>query len=349
MNELISARLATTLPGISIGTGGALPLDIQWMPPGIHNIVVSKDGKPLRQKVVVNAKTAAVIQSQLQTMRTEADAGKGDKPYFDFNHDDDAASAHPTEFYWGGDDPVTGGVRAKLEWTEPGKSAVTGRAYRRFSPSFFPNTSGEVVGVEVNMGGLVNKAAFQKIQPLFSKGADNPQNKMEKTPEEKLADSQAQILQLQTEVATLKSNQTVQAKDGEIASLKTEITSLKDAMKIQAKAAATALVNAAVTQGRIPPANTVLQARFVDLITQDSANATLLEALPVNPALATVIAAGSAGAGAGTISGDHQFLVKAKAVAAEKKIPLADAITETARVDAKLYDEFRSETAQPKS
>jgi hypothetical protein len=67
---------------------------------------------------------------------TAAAEGREDRPFFDFNHEDREASAWPTEFYWAGDDPQTGGVRARLEWSDAGKRAVEGRTFRRFSPTF---------------------------------------------------------------------------------------------------------------------------------------------------------------------------------------------------------------------
>jgi 23S rRNA (uracil1939-C5)-methyltransferase/tRNA (uracil-5-)-methyltransferase len=70
--------------------------------------------------------------------------GREDRPFFDFNHEDREASAWPTEFYWAGDDPQSGGVRARLEWSDAGKRAVDGRTFRRFSPTFHLDASGHV-------------------------------------------------------------------------------------------------------------------------------------------------------------------------------------------------------------
>jgi hypothetical protein len=169
MNEesVFQAKLALDLPG-TIEPQTA-PKEIQWAPPGYHEINASRGGKPVKLKVNVTEATAAIIAQAHRTYLAEAGSGRGDLPYFDFNHDDQEASGHPTEFYWGGNDPQRGGVRAKLTWTGSGRSAVIGRTYRRFSPSFYADDNGNITGAPVNMGGLVNRAAFQRIAPIVAK------------------------------------------------------------------------------------------------------------------------------------------------------------------------------------
>ena len=54
------------------------------------------------------------------------------KLYFDFNHDEEEASAWPTSFRW----VESKGIFADVEWSDQGKAAVTGKAYRYFSPAF---------------------------------------------------------------------------------------------------------------------------------------------------------------------------------------------------------------------
>jgi len=99
----------------ALAEGSALPADIQYMPPGRHRIRASQGGKPVSVEVAVSAATASVLQSFLAAKMTAAAEGREDRPFFDFNHEDREASAWPTEFYWAGDDPQTGGVRARLD------------------------------------------------------------------------------------------------------------------------------------------------------------------------------------------------------------------------------------------
>ncbi|MBA3960845.1 MAG: hypothetical protein H0X40_02955 [Chthoniobacterales bacterium] len=176
MNELtkdpnaIEARIALDLPGMA--DAGAMPNDIQWAPPGSHSIHASRGGKPVELDVNVTPAGAQRVAEMHARYTAAADSGEGDRAYFDFNHDDKEASAHPKGFFWGGDDPQKGGIRANLDWTGAGKRAVLGRDFRRFSPSFYVDGKGEIRGMPVNCGGLVNRAAFQRIAPIMSKLAE---------------------------------------------------------------------------------------------------------------------------------------------------------------------------------
>jgi hypothetical protein len=156
--------------------GGVARDDIQFMPPGVHSINASRGGKLCKLRMRIHAGTAAVIARAFDDHIARFKAGQGDKPFFDFNHNDDAASGHPLQFYWGGDDLKAGGVRCKTAWNEEGENAIVKQKYTRFSPQFIPDDeSGEVIGMPVNMGGLVNRAAFKSIQPVLAKEfLDNP-------------------------------------------------------------------------------------------------------------------------------------------------------------------------------
>jgi phage I-like protein len=349
-SETIHAQWATPLPE-------APPEDIQWMPPGTHEIDAWQGGKPVRVKVRADAATAERMQKHLQAFRSKAAAGTEDKPYIDFNHEDGPAAGHITEFFWAGDDPVTGGVRAKVEWTEPGKQALQGRAYRRFSPSFNPpNAAGEVTGAPLNMGGLVNRAAFKTIAPIVSRdAAEGPttQHAMDNTKE--LADLQAamqakdtQIAALEKQVADLKSDQTIQAKDAEITDLKAKMSGLENTIKAHTTEKAKAKGQAAIQAGRLPPQATDIHAKWAGLIEQDEANATLLESLPVQAALGTVIVNGAgAGAGPTIITNTAQGFVeavKAKCAAGKTKSQALDAAIAEA---PEAYKAWRTANGQP--
>ena len=141
--------------------------EIQWMPPGTHEITATQGDKTVIRKIHVDAAAAERLQTLLQSFRNQAAAGTEDLPFLDFNHDDAEASARVLEFKWGGEDPVTGGIRAVVEWTAAGLQALLGGLYRRFSPAFFAGPDGRITGAPVNMGGLVNRAAFKTIQPVI--------------------------------------------------------------------------------------------------------------------------------------------------------------------------------------
>ena len=151
--------------------GDTLPDSIQWMPPGRHAITAVKDGEPFEMELEVNEALARRVGAMLQQYRDKAARGEGDLPFFDFNHNDAEASAHPLQMYWAGDDPRHGGIRARVQWTGAGADAIQRRTFRRFSPEFLTDDDRNVIGVGINMGGLVNRAAFRKIQPIWSRDA----------------------------------------------------------------------------------------------------------------------------------------------------------------------------------
>lgn len=147
--------------------------DIQWMPPGRQTPNGSIDGEPFAMDFIVSSRHADICNRELQARRAQAAAGEGDIPYFDFNHDDAARSGEPELLYWAGEHPKQGGIRAKGKWSGSGKQALINRDYRRFSPQWTPNKGrgGEPLGIGVNLGGLVNRAAFQGIQSVIAKSA----------------------------------------------------------------------------------------------------------------------------------------------------------------------------------
>jgi phage I-like protein len=169
--DLEPVRAAFTVP-LSSSDSPTAPDDIQYMPPGRHTIRAQRAGKPVTLTVSVDASTAETLQRFLGERLAAAAEGTDDRPFLDFNHEDREAAAWPIAFFWAGDDRKTGGVRARIEWSEAGRRAVEGRTFRRFSPTFVPDEQGRVIGSEINMGGLVNRAAFKRIAALFARSTD---------------------------------------------------------------------------------------------------------------------------------------------------------------------------------
>jgi hypothetical protein len=181
MNETLRASAISAV--INLAGENQLPDNIQWMPPGRHTVYPSVEGKATKMTLDVTAELAARFNKQLQDLRADAADGVEDEPYLDFNHEDRERAAEVLELYWGGDDAKAGGIRARVKWSDAGKSAVLGRSYRRFSPSWaFDKKTFEPVHIETNLGGLVNRAAFRTIAPVVAKGDSaanhNSKNKM---------------------------------------------------------------------------------------------------------------------------------------------------------------------------
>lgn len=344
----IKAQLAVSLP--ATGGDGAAPTDIQWMPPGTHQITALVNGKPGTRTVGVTAKTAERAQAALAANLAAVEAGEEDRFYFDLNHADAEASAHPTQFYWAGDDPKTGGVRAKLEWTAAGKAAVEGKNYRRFSPSFYLEPNGtEVTGVPVNAGGLVNRAAFKKIQAVRAK-ADNT-NPTENHTMNKLllilaslgiikkhdVDEDTAVSQVQAFAAD---NQT---RLDEGVKAKADLTTLKTSHDSLVKAHATSVVEQAIAEGKIPGKDDKIKAGWIEQIVANPASETLLASLQPNPALKQIVQAKGGKTQVETLvdGTEHEFVVKAKAIQEERKVSEVMARDLAAAENPGLYDKWR--------
>jgi phage I-like protein len=318
----------------AIAEGSIPSADIQYMPPGRHRIRASQGGKPLSVEVAVNPATAATLQAFLAAKLTAAAEGREDRPFFDFNHEDREASAWPTEFFWAGDDPRTGGVRARLEWSDAGKRAVEGRTFRRFSPTFHLDAAGQITGSEINMGGLVNRAAFKRIAPLFA--AAPVDITPDPTPMQNLV-STLRSLSLVEASATDETDLVAQITRS-VGSLKSEISDLKSSLAAQARQRAESLVDAAVRAGRLAAKDADSRGFWVDAVLRDEAKAVkALDALPVNPVLARLTSGAEDAANpANLITRQEQKLAAVRATH-----PGADFQTIYAKAKAESPDLFR--------
>lgn len=335
--------------------------ELQYMPPGRHRIRASQGGKPLSVEVAVDAQTAVTLQTFLAAKLTAAAEGRDDRPFFDFNHEDREASAWPTEFYWAGDDPQGGGVRARLEWSDAGKRAVEGRTFRRFSPTFHLDASGQITGSEINMGGLVNRAAFKRIAPLFAAEIE-PSDSASVRPFNlnfplRLAaslrgagvDTTPAAKPMQTLLSTLRTLALIEASATEesdlvaqvtrsVASLKSEISNLQSSLATQARQRAESVVDTAVRAGRLVAKDADSRSFWIDAVLRDEAKAVkALDALPVNPVLARLTTGtDTAASPASLITRQEQKLAAVRATH-----PAADFQTIYAKAKAESPDLFR--------
>lgn len=329
------------------------------MPPGAHAINAWRGEGPVSLAVNVNAEGATNAQKSFEMIMEAVKAGEEDRPYIDLNHNDEEAAGWPTGFSWGGDDPKTGGIRMGLEWSAAGKAAILGKNFRRFSPTFYVDENGIVIGAPVNMGGLVNRAAFKRIAPIWSKSASAAEDPAQQPTEEnnnvmksllavlaKLGLTSSAEIDEPTAVTqvTAKWNEISTAKNGvdaELTQVKAKFGDLETKHNTLVEAHATSVVDAAILAGRIPGQNAEVKAKWVGLIKADPTNASLLP--EPNPALKTVVDPAKAkdaamGEGAGA---EHPFLVKAKEYAAEHKTSEAFAIEKVAAKNPQLYDTYR--------
>ena len=274
--------ISTMLPGDD------LPEDIQYLPPGTHNITATKNGKPAELTVDVGAETAELLQNSFATIT----AGDKEQVFIDFNHDDSEASGWITGFYWAGADPEAGGVRAKVEWTKAGEEALQGRNFRKFSPTFTLNSKGEIEGTTLNAGGLVNRPAFKDITPIVASDGEyqKTDSNMAEIKEEKIKEEV-----LNQDDSKKKEEVSAQEKLAEVKkeneTLKAKIKAMESDKEKEQEVAAQSAVDKATEDGRIPPKDEDVKAKWVSILNNDPSAIMALEALPVNPVFQRVVQA----------------------------------------------------------
>jgi phage I-like protein len=274
--------ISTMLPG------DELPEDIQYLPPGTHNITATKNGKPAELTVDVGAETAELLQNSFTTIT----AGDKEQVFIDFNHDDSEASGWITGFYWAGADPEAGGVRAKVEWTKAGEEALQGRNFRKFSPTFTLNSKGEIEGTTLNAGGLVNRPAFKDITPIVA--SDGEYQKTDSNMAEIIEEKKKEEV-LNQDDSKKKEEVSAQEKLAEVKkeneTLKAKIKALEGDKEKEQEVAAQAAVDKATEDGRIPPKDENVKAKWVSILLNDPSAIMALDALPVTPAFQRVVQA----------------------------------------------------------
>lgn len=321
--------------GIAPGEDGAIPSEIQWMPPGRHEICATKGGKPAKLTVMVDAITADAVA------RSFADLVKsGKRPYLDFNHAGGASSGRVTAVRWAGDDPKTGGIRAAVEWSDEGAKAITGRTYFSFSPTFLLDAAGKVIGTTANMGGLVNEPAFTAIAPVAA-SSSNHEQPMKALLAALVAAKLIPSADLEDEAAASAVTASMKTLTDKVAASETRITALEGEVKAAARTRAEALVEAAAREGRIPPKDTKTREYWVNsIVTAGTPAEEALKATPVNPALAvqareSVRTGGSGASDASVVSAQNTEIAAVRA--ANPKLSYADAFAQAARQKPDLF------------
>jgi phage I-like protein len=239
-----------------------LPGEIQYLPPGTHKITAHRDGKPHKMTVKVDADSATKLADSIKAL-----LAAGEEPFIDFNHDDKSASGWLKDLFWAGDDPKTGGVRAKVEWTQEGATALKGKGYKRFSPTFTVNEQGVIDGTRVNAGGLVNRPAFTRIAKIVAKASEEDSEDAATNPEENSMD------QKEHEAA-------IQAKDAEIADLRKQVETLNAKAAEFTANRITSLIEAACGDGRIPAKDEEAKKQWTATLTACPESEALLAKLP---------------------------------------------------------------------
>jgi hypothetical protein len=343
-----SAELrASALAALPImAEGAALPEDIQMFPPGDAVEFTLQDYPGEKFTMKVDESVAAKAQADLQRLIAAEAKGQGSAPFADKNHEDAEATFRPVEIYWAGNDPKTGGVRVKTDWTPFGASLVQAKAFKYFSGNFlFSKTAKKFLGlINENIGGLVNRPGFAAQQAFAKADSSNINNKTKDmtTEDIKSAITEAlapvvnriDTLEAKAKGATAAATAAELDKDPVIVSLEARIKGLESNTNETVKASAKATVaTLGVKAGRIAAQDSETIAFWEGAIAANAKAADALAKMPVNPAFA---ASGAAGGTSTATTGEHEFvgLVAAKAKAGKNK---ADAIAEAIAENQAAY------------
>jgi hypothetical protein len=261
MSILIHAAMTAAIEGADSGVPG----EIVYLPEGEHDITPTVNGKAKRITVKVPAAKGAAIAASLQAALEKRQGGNV-RPWFDFEHKSGKASAIPTGFRY-----VAGkGIMAAVEWTGAGKAAIEGRDFSYLSPTFLIDAEGIPSGLPERgpLAALVNEPAFRDIPRIAAKDG-RPNSNTHKKMDLILAHLGIDTGAADAESAALAK---IQAAEAELVSLQAKHDELVAAAAAATKARHAALVEAAVTAGKIAPKD-------------EATKTTVLEVLEANEAL----------------------------------------------------------------
>lgn len=164
MKQLITAALVAA----SFDESQGVPSEIIYLPEGDNPITATVNGKPESILVSVPRERGPKIAAKLQA-DLEKRQGENVRPWFSFQHQPGPASALPQSFRY---EPGKG-VMVAVEWTGAGRSAIEGKDFSYFSPTFLRDDDGTPGGLPVKgeFGALVNEPAFRNIQRIAAADA----------------------------------------------------------------------------------------------------------------------------------------------------------------------------------
>jgi phage I-like protein len=269
--------------------------EFMYMPAGITQGNFKLNQKiPVTAKILVNKNTATALNQQLASLAAKSPH----RPYFDFNHEDSAASFWPQSFEWR-ETPLPG-IYAKGEWSAKGKQAIEGKEYRSFSGVFHVDDLKKDPAIvmcnpeaRLNMGGFVNAPAFKTNLPLWAKdqaepGPDNDNNSDTNSMKRTLAELQASLTTLTETVTGLTAKAgTDETAKTELAAKQSELESLKKDVRIAEleakqlennKSLAKSTVQSAIKRGIIKSQDKEIQAKWEEKIVADPLMAAMLDA-----------------------------------------------------------------------
>jgi len=303
--ETVQAAFGSEL----IGTDSA-SFSIVYLPEGTHQIEATVNGKPAKRNVTVDERILASFQADLDRRMAE-----NVRPFAGFDHKTGPASMIPTAFrYQQGVGLILDG-----ELTEAGQTAIKGRNYSYWSPSYLMR-NGVPIGLSANgeIGSFVNDPAFRSIERIAASHTETTMDITETlaelglaeanhTAEEAVAAAKVSLATLRESASTVESvtaahssaSQEIERFKGEIETVKaslttaqTELQAFREKEAEAVKAANAELIQAAVNRGAIPSQDTAAKDFWSKSLESDPTGAkAALAALPgIAGATETVVA-----------------------------------------------------------
>jgi len=278
---------------LGIDLEGETSPEIVYMPgPGRQRIHASVNGKPRTVTVVVDAEGAERLAHDLEKRLSDEI-----RPHAGFDHAAGPASFLPQEFKW----DESRGVVLKVDWTDAGKNAVSGRNYSYFSPTFLLGDEGQILGLPKTgeIGSMTNNPAFRRHEMKIAASADSEAHEealimgvVEKLVELKvITATQAEKADEDLVCAAIEQlHESVEALSTANKQLESANTSLRaQAAEVQ-KSEALSIVQAAIDEGKIPGKDQELIDHWTEqAIASPERTRRMLTALPANPLLQRVI------------------------------------------------------------
>jgi hypothetical protein len=161
----------------------SLPSSIQWMPAGEYRCNRALTYKPrlndsgkrigfedvptkqtTKHTIIITQRTCQALSDAIQAYRRE-----GNCCFIDVNHDWSKRAAVVRCAYWGGEGPMTGGIRLGVDWTDVGRKALFVDGCRRFSPEYtYFIGNPERIDISQSLGGLTAHPANKNIAPVVA-------------------------------------------------------------------------------------------------------------------------------------------------------------------------------------
>jgi len=296
--------------GSELNSSDSTAFSIVYLPEGTHQIEATINGKPAKRNVTVDERILASFQADLDRRMAE-----NVRPFAGFDHKTGPASMIPTAFrYQAGVGLILDG-----ELTEAGQTAIKGRNYSYWSPSYLMR-NGVPVGLSANgeIGSFVNDPAFRNIERIAASHTETTMDITEtlaelglaeanQTAEEAVAAAKVSLATLRESASTVETvtaahtsaSQEIERFKGEIETVKaslttaqTELQAFRDKEAESVKAANAELIQAAVNRGAIPSKDEATKSFWSKSLESDPTGAkAALAALPGTPeATETVVA-----------------------------------------------------------